>query len=240
MISRRDGAFHEERRERRMGAEVPVPRWTAALALALCLPAAAWAQAPPSPELCRALARAWSLPAAEVEALALESGADLQELAVAAMVAKGAGKPIGEVWAIHAASPTWADAFAKAGLDPSGVVASVEGRLGPATWGAVLDKGEPVCVAALVRTLERLTGRAPEPLARELARRAFVVYFAELAGVSGTAAPPAASQSGGPSPSQGLELSPVDKRDKLVMPYPGYQPALSGSKAPPATTATSR
>jgi len=235
MISRVGGPFHGKSAGRTMRAEVPVPRRTVSLVLLVLFAAVAWAQGAPSPDLCRAVARAWSLPSSEVESLAAQSGADLQNLAVTAALARATGKSIGEAWAIHGAEPTWAEAFAKAGSDPSEVIAGVEGRVSLQTWTSLLGRGEPVAMAALVRTLERLSGRAPEPLARELARKPFDLCLAELAGVKGGSAASA------PASSQTEDLGPTpEPREpvKLVMPLPGLQPELSGFPPPPASVDT--
>lgn len=200
-------------------------RWTldrripafAVLALAL-VPALAQGPPPVSPELCRAVAKAWSLSATEAEAIAPTPGLTLEALSTAAMVAKRSGRPLAEVWALKSQRGSWTEAAREVGLDPDKAVSTLWAQLAPATREIADGLGEPFVVVGLVRTLERLTGRSPEPLTRDLGRRPFERALAEAAGLP----PP-----GPGSPARG----PSERETSVAKPTEGYATDLQGVKA---------
>ena len=157
------------------------------------------------------MAKAWSLPASEAEALAPFPGVTLETLAVAAMVAKRSGKSLAEVWALRTKAGGWAETARAAGLDPEKTVSALRAQLAESTRPVLDGLGEPYLSVALVRTLERFTGRSVEPLARELRRHPFEIVFAEAAGLPSPAAKPSdptrpTEGSDAPSRPQGLHL----------------------------------
>ncbi len=185
-----------------------------------------WAQAPAPPlpetvEAFRAVGRAWSLPPEAAEAAALWPGAAPEELAAAVLLGRAAGLTPAQAWELRRTAGSWREAARQARVDVEGLVASYRGRVSEPSRARLAEDVEELVAAAEIRTLERLTGKAPETLARELSRAGFTALASKGLG------PPARPGEASPAPPVATPaegLIPSDARPKNDMQGPLLHP----------------
>lgn len=129
---------------------------------------------PPIPPAFSAVRRAWLVPEDEMQAVLQLPGTSLDQFAVAAMVSHAAGKPVSEVEAAKRKLGSWTEAIRAQGGELADLVFKGSARynleaLPEAPQKESLSSSEErIVTLARVMTLERLTGKGPAVIAREM------------------------------------------------------------------------